>query len=125
MSEAAPELERRERLKEYALLAPRLIRLVWRLSRDPRVPARAKAMLIFLGGYLVSPVDLIPDWIPAVGHIDDLFVAAFALDSILNRVPDDVVREHWEGDEDVLQVVREILDIATSLMPGWLRRLRK
>jgi uncharacterized membrane protein YkvA (DUF1232 family) len=115
----------RDRLKQYALFAPRLVKLVWRLARDPRVPARPKAMLLFLGGYLVSPIDLVPDWFPAVGYADDLLVAAFALDQILNRVPEEVVWEHWDGDEDVLQIVREILDIAASFMPGWLRRLRR
>lgn len=117
--------ERRARLKEYALFAPRLAKLVWRLARDPRVPARSKAMLIVLGGYLVSPVDIIPDFIPGVGQLDDLLIAVFALDNILNRVPEEVVREHWDGDEDVLKVVREVLDIATTFVPGWLKRLTR
>ncbi|HVF54149.1 MAG TPA: YkvA family protein [Actinomycetota bacterium] len=110
------------KLKEYALLAPRLVRLVWRLARDPRVPARSKAILVLLGGYLFSPVDIIPDFIPGVGQLDDLAIAAFALDHILNRVPDDVVKEHWDGDEDVLEIVRNILDISTSFIPGWIKK---
>lgn len=109
-------------LKEYALLAPRLVRLVWRLARDPRVPARTKATLFVLVGYLASPVDLIPDFIAGLGQADDVVIAALALDQILNRVPDDVVREHWDGDEDVLEIVRNVLDIATSFVPGWLKR---
>lgn len=108
-------------LKEYLFLAPRLARLVWRLSRDPRVPARAKAITFIVAGYLVSPLDVIPDFIPGLGQADDLFVAAFALDQILNRVPDHIVREHWDGDEDVLEVVREILDISTAFVPGWIK----
>jgi uncharacterized membrane protein YkvA (DUF1232 family) len=110
------------RLKEYALFAPRLVKLVFRLVRDRRVPARPKAILVMLGAYLASPIDLIPDFIPGLGHVDDLVLAAFALDQILNRVPDQVVREHWDGEEDVLQVVREILDIAAGIVPDWLRR---
>ena len=109
-------------VKEYVLLVPRLARLVWRLSRDPRVPARTKAVTFMLAGYLLSPVDLIPDPIPGVGHVDDLVILAFALDQILNRVPVEVVREHWDGDEDVLEVVRHILDIATAYVPGWLKK---
>lgn len=109
-------------LKEYALLAPRLVKLVWRLARDPRVPARSKATLFVLVGYLASPVDLIPDFIPGLGQLDDIVIAAFALDHILNRVPDHVVREHWDGDEDVLEVVREVLDISTGFVPGWLKK---
>jgi hypothetical protein len=41
---------------------------------------------------------------------------------MLNRVPEEVVREHWEGDEDVLHIVREILDISTAFVPGWLKK---
>lgn len=109
-------------LKEYVLLVPRLGRLVWRLSRDPRVPARTKAATFLLAGYLVSPVDLIPEFIPGLGQLDDLVILAFALDHILNRVPDEVVLDHWDGDEDVLQVVRQILDISTAYVPGWLKK---
>jgi uncharacterized membrane protein YkvA (DUF1232 family) len=108
-------------LKEYLLLLPRLAKLIWRLTRDPRVPARSKATLMMLGAYVMSPVDLIPDFIPGLGQLDDIVIAAFALDSILNRIPDHIVREHWDGDEDVLQVVREILDISTAFMPRWLK----
>jgi uncharacterized membrane protein YkvA (DUF1232 family) len=79
-------------------------------------------MLFVLVGYLASPIDLIPDFIAGLGQVDDLVIAAFALDQILNRVPDDVVREHWDGDEDILQIVRHILDISTSFVPGWLKR---
>ena len=75
-----------------------------------------------IGAYLVSPIDIIPDFIPGLGQLDDIAVVAFALDQMLNRVPEHVVVEHWEGDEDVLQVVREILDIATGFVPSWMKR---
>ena len=108
-------------LKEYLLLLPRLLKLLYRLTRDPRVPARSKATLFILGGYLASPIDLIPDFIPGVGQLDDIAIIAFVLDQMLNRIPEDIVREHWEGDEDILAVVKEILDISTAFVPGWLR----
>ena len=121
------DIERRDspqqtQLKEYLLFAPRLIKLVWRLARDPRVPARPKATLLLLGAYLASPIDVIPDFIPGLGHVDDLVIAAFALDQMLNRVAPEVVREHWEGEEDVLQILKEILDISTAFVPGWLKK---
>lgn len=108
-------------VKEYLLLVPRLVKLLWRLARDPRVPARTKATLFLLGGYIASPIDLIPDALPGIGQLDDIAVIAFVLDQMLNRVPEDIVREHWEGDEDILEVVQEILDISTAFVPGWLR----
>jgi uncharacterized membrane protein YkvA (DUF1232 family) len=122
------EIERRTKpndeshLKEYVLFAPRLIKLIARLMRDSRVPARQKAILVLLFAYLASPVDLIPDFVPGVGQLDDIVLAAFALDQILNRVPEECIREHWDGDDDVLQIVREILDIATGLVPDWLKK---
>ena len=109
-------------LKEYALVLPRLVKLVWRLARDPRVPARSKAALVVLGEYLASPYDLIPDFIPGLGQLDDIVVIAFALDQMLNRVAPEIVREHWDGEGDVLELVQEILDISTGFMPGWLKK---
>ena len=82
------------------------------------MPARSKATVFVLAAYLVSPIDLIPDMIPGLGQMDDLFIAAFALDQIINRVPEQVVLDHWDGDEDVLQIVRQILDISTGMVPG-------
>lgn len=114
--------ERGDRLREYALFAPRLVKLVYRLLKDERVPTRSKTLLVFVAGYLVSPIDLIPDMIPGVGQFDDLLVAALALDQILNRVPDHVVIEHWEGDEDVLRIIREILDLSTGFVPERIRK---
>ena len=109
-------------LRDYALFAHRLLVLISRLMRDLRVPSRQKAILILLFVYLASPVDIIPDFIPGIGHVDDLVLAAFALDQILNRVPEECIREHWDGNDDVLQIVREILNIATGLVPDWLKK---
>ncbi|HET7482734.1 MAG TPA: DUF1232 domain-containing protein [Actinomycetota bacterium] len=114
--------DRKTKLKEYALLAPRILKLLWRLARDRRVSPRSKAILFVLLGYIVSPVDLIPDFIPGLGQVDDLILVAFALDHMLNRVPEEIVREHWDGDEDVLEIVREVLDITTAFVPGWLKK---
>jgi uncharacterized membrane protein YkvA (DUF1232 family) len=109
-------------LKEYVMFAPRLIKLIWRLMRDKRVPSRVKATLFLLAAYLASPIDVIPDVIPGIGQVDDLVLAAFALDQIINRVPEHIVREHWDGDDDVLEVVQNILDISTAFIPGWLKK---
>jgi uncharacterized membrane protein YkvA (DUF1232 family) len=109
-------------MKEYALLLPRLIKLVFNLARDPRVPPRSKAILVLLGAYLVSPVELIPDFLPGIGQLDDIAVVAFGLDQMLNRVDAEIVREHWDGDRDVLELVQEILDISTGFLPGWLKK---
>ena len=110
------------RLKELWLFLPQLLKLLYALLRDPRVPPRNKAIVAIVAGYLLLPFDIIPDFIPLIGQADDLVLVAFALDQILNRVPEEIVREHWEGDDDVLEVVREVLEVATAPLRGrWQR----
>jgi uncharacterized membrane protein YkvA (DUF1232 family) len=113
---------RQTSLKEYALLAPRLIKLLVRLMRDPRVQPRSKALILVTVGYLVSPIDVIPDMVPGVGQLDDIIIVAFALDHLLNRIPEELVQEHWDGDEDILEVVRHVVEIGAGLVPAWIKR---
>lgn len=122
MIEPRDHAARQTSLKEYALLAPRLIKLLVRLMRDPRVQPRSKAVLLVTVGYLVSPIDIIPDMVPGVGQLDDLIIVAFALDHLLNRIPEELVKEHWDGDEDVLEVVRHVVEIGAGLVPTWIKR---
>ena len=116
-----PDPVEQTRLIEYVFLLPRLLGLVWKLMRDPRVPPRQKAMMVFVAGYVVSPIDLIP-FIPGLGQLDDLFVIALALDRLLNHIDESIILEHWSGDEDVLGVVREILAHASGIVPDRLKR---
>jgi uncharacterized membrane protein YkvA (DUF1232 family) len=122
MMESRDHAHRQTSLKEYALLAPRLVKLLARLMRDPRVQPRSKAVLLVTVAYLASPIDVIPDMVPGVGQLDDIIIVAFALDHLLNRIPEELVKEHWEGDEDVLAVVRHVVEIAAGLVPSWIKR---
>ena len=79
-------------------------------------------MLFGLAGYLVSPIDLVPDFIPGLGQLDDIVLIAYVLDRLINRVPREVLLDHWEGDEDLLEIVRSVLDMSASLLPRWLSR---
>ncbi len=65
-------------------------RLAWRLSRDPKVPRRARLVLLGLFVYLASPLDIIPDFIPVIGQLDDLLVAGIAVWWFLRICPPDV-----------------------------------
>ena len=69
-------------------------RLVWSLARDERVPMRQKLLLGGIAAYLASPIDLIPDFIPVIGQLDDLAVLIFGLDLFIKGAPKDVVDEH-------------------------------
>jgi uncharacterized membrane protein YkvA (DUF1232 family) len=114
---------RRIRLAELARSVPNVAKLVARLARDERVPARNKATLVVVGAYLVSPVDLVPAIVPGLGQLDDLVIAVLALDQLLNEVPADVVREHWDGPDDVLELIQETLRLVTGFVPARVRRL--
>ena len=88
--------------RELALLLPNLIRLFGGLLRDARVPLRAKIVLAVASVWLASPIDLIPEFIPIVGSLDDAVVAALALRFVLGTTDGAVVREHWRGDPATL-----------------------
>lgn len=87
-------------------LVPRVAKLIYHLARDPRVPWQVKAALGGLAVYLASPIDLIPDWVPAAGYLDDVLMLGFVVSYVLGRVPQDVIREHWGEDIETLESLR-------------------
>jgi uncharacterized membrane protein YkvA (DUF1232 family) len=91
---------------------PTYIRLVWGLIRDGRVPAGQKLILAGVGAYLFLPIDLIPDFVPVLGQLDDLAVVLLGLDFFIRSAPADIVEEHMakiSQDKDQLR-----RDIATA-----------
>jgi len=76
-----------------------------RLVQDERVPRRAKWPLLLLVPYLASPIDLIPDFIPVLGQLDDAVLDALALRRVVRHAGPDVVSERWPGSERGLRVV--------------------
>jgi uncharacterized membrane protein YkvA (DUF1232 family) len=73
--------------------APLYARLLWSLATDSRVPASRKALLGLAGAYIVSPLDLIPEWIPILGAADDVAVMVLAIDTFLEGLPEGLVVE--------------------------------
>jgi len=108
-------------LKDAALSLPKLAPLLLRLARDPRVPRRNKLIAAAISAYLVLPLDVIPDWVPGIGRLDDLILVALALDTMLNGVSEEIVQEHWDGSVEALQTIRSALAAATSLVPERIR----
>lgn len=95
VEDGTPDLEPlRSRVKEAAMRSPRYVRLAANMVRDDRVPNRAKAALIVGGAYVVSPIDLVPGFIPVLGQMDDLIVIIAALGSARHLCPPDLVDEH-------------------------------
>jgi len=93
---------RRSAARELATLVPNLVLLFRGLLRDPRVPRGSKALLWFAVVWVVSPIDLIPEFIPIAGPLDDAIVAALVLRHVLRTSGPDVVGEHWRGDPATL-----------------------
>ncbi|MGH2450064.1 MAG: YkvA family protein [Candidatus Limnocylindria bacterium] len=79
---------------ELARMLPSYGRLVWGLLRDDRVSAQQKLILVGIVGYLLMPLDLIPDFIPVIGQLDDLLVVLLGLDLFIRSAPKVVVDEH-------------------------------
>jgi len=89
--------------KEVAAFLPNLARLFKGLIGDSRVPRSSKALLIFGAAWITSPIDLIPEFIPVLGPLDDAVVAALILRRVLKRAGADVVADHWRGDPATLE----------------------
>ena len=100
---------RRSQARALAGFIPDCLVLLKRLLADPRVPRKRKAILVLLVGYLMLPVDLVPDFIPVAGQLDDAIVAGLALRFVLRGAGPELVREHWPGPEASLQVVLRTL----------------
>jgi uncharacterized membrane protein YkvA (DUF1232 family) len=84
---------------------PDCIVLCSRLLRDPRAPRRKKLLLVALIGYLALPFDLVPDFIPVAGQLDDVVIVALVLRSLLRGGGEPLVREHWPGPQSSLALV--------------------
>jgi uncharacterized membrane protein YkvA (DUF1232 family) len=93
------ELERQtvsisDRLKAWARLIMRDVHALYLASRDPRVPWYAKAMAAAVAGYVLSPIDLIPDFIPVLGFLDEVILLPLVLALVIRLIPPEVMVEH-------------------------------
>lgn len=116
-------LQARQLAKDAAYLLPNLIKLLGRLLKDPRVPRRSKIVVGAVLAYVVSPIDLLPEFIPVAGVLDDFLLVVFALNHLMERAGEDVVAEHWDGPQDILSMVRSVLTTITDLVPAKIRRI--
>jgi uncharacterized membrane protein YkvA (DUF1232 family) len=96
---------RRTDARAFATFIPDCVVLVSRLVRDPRVPRRRKALLLFLVAYLASPIDLVPDFIPVAGQLDDAIVVALVLRHFVRAGGEPLIRELWPGPERSLALI--------------------
>lgn len=97
--------------RDIAMFLPNLILLFRGLLRDGRVPRRSKWLLIVGLAWLVSPIDLIPEFIPVVGPLDDVIVAALLLRHVIRVAGREIVDEHWRGSEGSLRTIYRLAGV--------------
>jgi uncharacterized membrane protein YkvA (DUF1232 family) len=90
-------------LRELARFIPDCVTTVRRLRRDPRVPRRAKVAVVLAGVWLASPIDLLPEFLPVIGPLDDVVVVALALRYAARQVPRQVLLDAWPGNAGLLE----------------------
>jgi len=92
--------------RAVAGFVPDCVVLFRRLLADERIPRRRKLALVALLGYLASPIDLVPDFIPVAGQLDDVLAVVLVLRFVLRSADDDLLAEHWPGPPRALALLR-------------------
>lgn len=113
----------KRRVKNLLLFIPNMLLLCARLLRDSRVPGTEKALLAGAIVYAIMPFDLIPDMIPFVGQIDDAYLIALTLLRLMDRTDPRIIREHWSGGGDVVELVGAAAMLAAKFLPKPIRRV--
>jgi uncharacterized membrane protein YkvA (DUF1232 family) len=120
-------LDKENKWADYILAAPDLFHLLCKLTTDREIPSNKKIKLVAGIAYFISPIDLLPEmFLGPVGYLDDIAVAAFILNDLINEVDPQIVKKHWAGEQDVLVLIKTILANADKMIGRkmW-QRIRK
>jgi uncharacterized membrane protein YkvA (DUF1232 family) len=109
---------------EYIAELPRFLRLLWGLVTDQRVALLDKLLLAGAIAYIVAPIDLIPDFIPFLGEVDDVYLLVLAVRRLLENAGRTVLMSHWTGDPSALREMnlRKVMMAAAFFLPRRVRR---
>src|SRR5215467_11422562 len=102
----------KSRMKNLLMFLPNMVVLSAKLMVDSRVPVTERALFAAAVIYVVIPFDFIPDMVPFIGQVDDLFLVALTLLRLIDRTDDMVVREHWRGGGDIVQLAQSAAKLA-------------
>lgn len=119
--------DRLGRVKEFLFLVPDVFILLWRLANDKRVGGQNKVLLGTGIAYYILPLDIMPEaLLGPIGFLDDLVFSVYILNKILMDTDEEIIREHWSGSEDVLSMIRRVLEGADGLVTsGFLKTIKK
>src|SRR3954469_21419907 len=113
----------KSRMKNLLMFLPNMVILSGKLMVDSRVPRTERALFAAAVIYAIVPFDFIPDMIPFIGQVDDLFLVALTLLRLIDHTDDMVVREHWRGGGDIVALAESAATIAPMLMPKRVARV--
>jgi uncharacterized membrane protein YkvA (DUF1232 family) len=113
----------RPRMKNLLLFVPNLLVLCGRLMVDPRVPAKERVLVAGAIVYAIIPFDLIPDMLPFIGQVDDAYLIALSLLRLTSVTDPAIIRQHWRGGGDVVELIGSTALIASKLLPKRIRRV--
>ncbi len=117
------EILAKRRIRNLLLFIPNMLLLCFRLLTDSRVPTTERALVAGAIVYAIIPFDLLPDMIPFVGQIDDAYLIALTLLRLMERTDPKVVREHWSGGGDVVELVGAAAMLAAKFLPKPIKRV--
>lgn len=113
----------KSRMKGFLMFLPNMVRLCASLLKDSRVSTTEKALFAGAIIYAFVPLDFIPDFLPFVGQVDDIYLIALTLLRLINRTDESVVRENWRGGGDIVSLVDSIAGIAPMILPKRINRV--
>lgn len=113
-------------LAEYLFMLPDFFIMLTRLATDKRVPAKKKAIVAGIIAYMIMPFDIIPDFIPIIGHIDDLVLVVLGLNMVLNDIDEKILLDNWSGEAKLLDTLQKITATAEQFLDkNVLTRIKK
>ncbi len=104
------------RMQDLLFFAPDVFMLLFRLTRDARVMGKDKVLLGSALAYFILPLDLMPEFLGPVGFIDDLLFGVYVLNRVVADSDEQVLRDHWSGKGDVLEMIRRVMKAADGLV---------
>jgi uncharacterized membrane protein YkvA (DUF1232 family) len=117
LSRASTRAAARQLIREL----PSLLKLLFRLMIDRRVPVKDKALFALVAAYVISPLDLIPDFGGLLGLVDDLYLVGLSLGRLMASAGEDILLEHWDGDARSLGFLIEGVESLGGMLPGPIR----
>ena len=120
---AEPNDQVRATIREAILLLPNVMKLLLRVVQDRRVSVRAKAFAAAVLVYVISPIDLIPDFVIGFGKLDDLILSAVAIQHLIESAGPEIVAEHWDGSDASLDMILTAAEMGAEVIPKPIRKM--